>query len=462
MYKYDAFISYVHADNDDDSFSNFLNQLRDSKVKFWCDSERIFAGNKWKDQLRSAINNSLTFIPIITDNYCNKKWTEYEFITAQYFDLPIIPLIRKKCNNSSISNYIAREIDNIHCLDFLKNSFDKINKRIKYFKEKNNITKNILKIFEKRISFDRTIKPLIDRHDYQVSNYKKLDNIKGDIIITHSIHNKKKDDIIVKCYNSPLIDNELKLLKELIDSVNRKTSCKLRIYISKGFYEEILESELNKNSSKKYDIYNYFDSLNDFFCFDDYFNCLKEELPIIDLIKEDEINYNIFKKLNETNLDIISSWYKNSKKSVLFFLDCKTDFIETFTAYMITNFKNQPHKYPLIVYNKLEKNYNNSEFKEFIKNNLKIEDDFIKRFDDLSKIEHQMIYIFDCIKFSKDDSNLNELLHNLINTINANKIIITCKNDYNICNELNNKNLTQSEKLLSSNNIKCYKIDINN
>ena len=75
--EFDVFLS--HATEDKESFADELfEELQKVGVKVWYDSINI----RWGDSLRSTIDNGLKKskygIVIITTNYINKGWTQYE------------------------------------------------------------------------------------------------------------------------------------------------------------------------------------------------------------------------------------------------------------------------------------------------------------------------------------------------------------------------------------------------
>ena len=75
--EYDVFIS--HATEDKKTFvEDLVNALREKAVKVWYDSLNI----KWGDSLRTQIDNGLKKsafgIVVLSENYIEKGWTQYE------------------------------------------------------------------------------------------------------------------------------------------------------------------------------------------------------------------------------------------------------------------------------------------------------------------------------------------------------------------------------------------------
>jgi len=472
MYKYDAFISYVHEDNSDKD--NFFKQLESKNYKIWYDKDKLKVGDEWKKKLKTAINNSLSFIPVITKNYCIDKpnefnWTKYELCSAHHLDIKIIPLKRKSCEEIQKNEHIENILNEIQFSDCSKNNCDEtineITNTIDNYKnelDQNNTNKK-MDIFKTNEIFVQQIKLLYNRDGYTVQEYNKLrtkndEIIKGDFIMTRYLDGLKEEEVIVKCYDYPLIDNDLNLLIKLIESVNNDPMYKLHIYILKKFYVNILESDINnffKNSSKLYKIYYYYEILNNFFDFNNYLIRLELE----ELLKESNPNL-IYDKLipdNNKNYNIIKNWYNETKSSRLIVLDNKTNFIGALTKHMKINFEKKPHYYPIPLYINCENYNNNYDIDNMIKDVAQIKNCFY----DLSK-QKQMVFIFNCLNSFLDEASLKKLLIKIVNYEKAYKIIICCQKDYGIIQEFNNSNQNEFEKKISEPIIKykCHIIDL--
>jgi len=445
MCKYDAFISYVYNDNNDGYLQDFIKQLKNNNIKVWYAKKKIKVSDEWKTKIKKAIQDCLFFIPFITKNYIHKEWTQFELVAAKYHSKVIIPLIIEEGvpKKNDISKLISKMIKDLHSANSKKEENVKIiANQINSLKGKEEY-----KYFENDISFVEKVKHLHDKHSYLVQNYykyKNIDCIEGDYIMIRSEYKVKQEEIIVKCYDSPLLDNDIDSLNELIDCVNKnKNIHKLRIFISKDFYVKILKSMLDSKLCNNsiyydiYDIYDYFQILDDYFQFNKYLKKLKK--------KEDNINL----KYNELSPDneIILKWYRKNESSCLMIFIDNSDSIDTFNYHITRNFINHPHRYPLPVYIKCDE-HQNKNLENIIYNELNIKKDI---FYDLSKNKYQMVFIFDCLNFSYDNDYFKELMIEILKYKKAQKIIITCqKESIKIIEQLKSIHLNSAEEDISN------------
>jgi hypothetical protein len=108
-----VFISYAREDFD--SAKRLYQELKDAGAEPWLDKESIKAGTKWQPAIRSAINESQYFIPIISSNSVQKKgYVQKELREAleildglSYKEIFVIPLRIENCKvtNRKINEY---------------------------------------------------------------------------------------------------------------------------------------------------------------------------------------------------------------------------------------------------------------------------------------------------------------------------------------------------------------------
>ena len=75
--EYDVFIS--HASEDKTPFvEELVKALQDKNVKVWYDSLNIAWGDSLRKQIDNGLKNSRFGIVVISENYIQKGWTQYE------------------------------------------------------------------------------------------------------------------------------------------------------------------------------------------------------------------------------------------------------------------------------------------------------------------------------------------------------------------------------------------------
>ena len=451
MIKYDAFISYVSDDNNDGYLDDFIKQLRDSDdINVWYDKNEIKIADRWKIEIKKAIQNSLLFIPVITKHYIRKEWTQFELIIAKYNSKDILPLIKEEAftntNITNISKMILRIIKNLHYSNFNKEESIKLIKdKINSLKEKTDY-----KFFENDISFVDKVKHLYNKNGYHVQNYnedKQFSCIKSDFIMIRSENKVKQEEIVVKCYDNPLLDNDIEALEELIECVNKSKIHNLRMYISKEFYVNFLKIKLDDKFSKhSIDIYDYFQILDECFQFNNYKKELEKRKDDYFFKKKDDDNLKNY-KLSSLDNQIILDWYKKNESPCLIISYDKTDSIDIFNYHLTKNFFNHPHKYPLPVFIKCANYHKYKDLENIIFDELRIKERMKNNFYDLSKNKYQMVYIFDCLNLSHDNNYFKELITQMLIYKKAQKIIIICQKEYiEIIEKFNPISLNSKEK----------------
>jgi hypothetical protein len=101
-YKYDAFISYSHKDRD--WVRNvLLPTLELHKLRVMIDFRNFEAGAPSITEMERAVKQSRKTILVLTPNYVNSSWSEFEAVLAGTLDPAgrerrILPILLEKCN----------------------------------------------------------------------------------------------------------------------------------------------------------------------------------------------------------------------------------------------------------------------------------------------------------------------------------------------------------------------------
>jgi tetratricopeptide (TPR) repeat protein len=101
-YKYDAFISYSHKD-EDWVVNTLLPALENAKVKVCIDFRDFTRGAPSVKEIENAILLSRKTLMVLSPDYLASKWTDFEVTLGQTLspanqDLRLLPLLREKCD----------------------------------------------------------------------------------------------------------------------------------------------------------------------------------------------------------------------------------------------------------------------------------------------------------------------------------------------------------------------------
>jgi hypothetical protein len=90
-----VFISYASADS---TFASQLaKELRDAKVKVWIAEGGIDPGEAWSRKLGKELQSSGAVILVVSPDSQVSDYVDKELHTARDFNVPIIPVIHRKC-----------------------------------------------------------------------------------------------------------------------------------------------------------------------------------------------------------------------------------------------------------------------------------------------------------------------------------------------------------------------------
>lgn len=124
--KYDIFISYESTTGE--SFADHLKITLEKRKGYnhevFLANETLTAGDKWGDEIDSALNSCKYFIVVITSMAMDSDWVIREYKKAVEMNKRVIP-----CRYSKISVLDTRELANIQQIDF-SDKFDLANKVI--------------------------------------------------------------------------------------------------------------------------------------------------------------------------------------------------------------------------------------------------------------------------------------------------------------------------------------------
>ncbi len=87
------FISYVRNDTGKEWAVRIQNRLTDKGLPCWRDETDIETGQKWPEQIPSAINKASALILIVSKGLNQSHWVKEEIVQAIELGLPIIPLL---------------------------------------------------------------------------------------------------------------------------------------------------------------------------------------------------------------------------------------------------------------------------------------------------------------------------------------------------------------------------------
>jgi len=101
-YKYDAFISYSHKD-EDWVVNTLLPALENAGMKVCIDFRDFTRGAPSVKELENAILSSRKTLMVLSPDYLASKWTDFEVTLGQTLspanqDLRLLPLLREKCD----------------------------------------------------------------------------------------------------------------------------------------------------------------------------------------------------------------------------------------------------------------------------------------------------------------------------------------------------------------------------
>jgi hypothetical protein len=116
-----VFISY--ASEDYENAKRLYNELRESGFEPWMDRENLIPGQKWKEKIIEAIQNSRFFIVLLSKNSISKKGFVQKELKEALDVLDLYPaseiyLVPVRLDDSQISH---STLSNIQCVDMFPN-----------------------------------------------------------------------------------------------------------------------------------------------------------------------------------------------------------------------------------------------------------------------------------------------------------------------------------------------------
>ncbi len=85
------FISYSH--NDAEYAQKFAHALKDRTIAYWMDDHSIETGDRWVQEVLSALTSSAAIVVIMTPESDKSEWVNREILIAQEKRKPIFPLL---------------------------------------------------------------------------------------------------------------------------------------------------------------------------------------------------------------------------------------------------------------------------------------------------------------------------------------------------------------------------------
>ena len=116
-----VFISYAHEDR---TIAEWLaGELKKNNIDYWYD-KGITGGDDWLDEIERALKSCNVQVVILTPESVNpKSFVKKEYLKALNTEMPIIPLIFKKCE-------VPIALYNLQWIDFVKNRQQGINELV--------------------------------------------------------------------------------------------------------------------------------------------------------------------------------------------------------------------------------------------------------------------------------------------------------------------------------------------
>src|SRR5688572_12133371 len=101
-FRYDVFISYSHKD-EQWVVDTLLPSLEDTGLKVCIDFRDFDAGKPSIVNMEDAVDESQHTVLVLTPNWTNSEWTDFEAILTQTDDpagrrQKLIPIMLEKCN----------------------------------------------------------------------------------------------------------------------------------------------------------------------------------------------------------------------------------------------------------------------------------------------------------------------------------------------------------------------------
>ena len=86
-----VFISYAHVDGD---FVNLVkNEIEKLGFETWTDTERLMAGEDWRNEIDKAIRESFALVAVMSPDAFESKYVTYEWAYALGIGVKVIPLM---------------------------------------------------------------------------------------------------------------------------------------------------------------------------------------------------------------------------------------------------------------------------------------------------------------------------------------------------------------------------------
>jgi hypothetical protein len=105
------FISYKHEENE---FAEMLmRQLQAAGFEIWVDTERLRAGENWREAINDAIKEAFALILVISPEAKQSEYVTYEWAFAQGAGVKVIPLLLKPTEK------LHPQLEQLQYLDFI-------------------------------------------------------------------------------------------------------------------------------------------------------------------------------------------------------------------------------------------------------------------------------------------------------------------------------------------------------
>lgn len=113
------FMSYSRRDSD--FVDNLIRELATRGLDTWRDSEDIHGGAEWRAAISQAIRGCFAFVVVLSPLCMDSKNVTKELSLAETHQKPIIPVLYKPCEISSLMEY---QLAGIQWVDFAQNPFE--------------------------------------------------------------------------------------------------------------------------------------------------------------------------------------------------------------------------------------------------------------------------------------------------------------------------------------------------